>query len=195
MDNMNIPDFIDISSEATNEALAALEESKGRGPLTPPNDCASYVAKKKVDGPDGPMDNHVQEWMESCTVEGAYRDVKRTGNMGMNIRLRIRTTSPTNGNRVVFGAKYIKPEELANGKLNHMSLQWLVSLLKATGMLPPDGAIDARLLNLLFPPKGQPGAQSPLTGKSVDASIRQYDNYWNSQLSRKDEVIAFFPGA
>lgn len=194
MDNLNIPDFIDISSDATNEALAALEESKNRGPLTPPDDCASYVAKKKMQGPDGMMDNHIQEWMESCTVESAYRDLKKSGNMGMNVRLRIRTTSTTNGNRVVFGAKYIKPEELSSGKLAPMNLQWLISLLKATGMLPPDGAINARLLNLLFPPKGQPGAQSPLTGKSVDASIRQYDNFWNSQLSRKDEVTAFFPG-
>jgi hypothetical protein len=191
MDNHNVPDFIDISPEATQEAIRVIADQQ-KGALTPPKGCAAYISRRKIDGPNGPMENKIDEWVEAITIEKAFRKLSSKQSLDITLVARVRATSENNANRTFYTHKYITPADLAAGTMKPWVSSWLVNLLKVCNMLPPDGVVTARLLNVLFPPEGQPGAQSPLVGKSMLANIRQQDNYWNGRLDRRDEATSFF---
>jgi hypothetical protein len=198
MDNLNIPDFIDISAEATQAAITTMQEKNKQCLTMPPDgDEAAHwtkqATKKELEKgwPAGEVNNYC-EWVEAVTIERAHRSISKNGHLEVSLMLRIRATSKHNPSRVFFGQKYILDTELKSGKLSNMTVEWLVSLLRACEMLPPDG-VNARLLNILFPPKGQPGAASPLIGKGVMVAVCQKDNWYNGEHSRRDEARTFYP--
>lgn len=200
MDNLNIPNFIDISTEATQAAIDSMQKARDKnfGPLSvPPGTEAAHwlgsFSKKELSegAPQGKV-NPCDEWVEAGTIEQAHRSVSKKGHLAIGVMVRIRSTSKHNPSRVFWTNKYITVAELEAGKIGAWNVEWLTSLLGACNMLPPDG-INARLLNLLFPPQGQPGAQSPLVGKPVMVNVLQRDNFWNGSISRKDEARSFFP--
>lgn len=162
-----IPDFVDVDADA----VAAAEASAKQGPTgwTIPKDT-------KIGDPTGAKKQRHARWSESVTIKQAYRTVTKTNLLDVVIVAQSRTGMPNENltnffhfylNMACFNGKADEETQKKHGRMTEQSLGSITTLLKATGLMPKTGALKASLLNMLFPSKGQPGAKSPLDGKSV----------------------------
>jgi hypothetical protein len=166
--NLVIPDFIDVDASAVSAAEAGLQRSGAGWAIPEGTKMSGFVGKTK-------KQNHGR-WSEEGTVVAAYRSVTKTGLLDVTLQVQSRVGQP-NENKSNFFHLYINNAVLAgngteeqvkkHGRMNEDSMGVVATLLKATGLFPQSGGFKASLLGMLFPPKGQPGASSPLIGKSV----------------------------
>lgn len=163
-----IPDFIDIDAGTVSAAESALGGSGGGWAI--PEDVAVQGANDKNGG------KHWR-WPVSATIEQAYRSVTKTGLLDVVLVVKARPGMP-NENTKEFLHFYINNAILAktekdedkirkHTKMTDDSIGTISTLLKATELMPKSGGFKATLLAMMFPAKGQPGAKSPLDGKSV----------------------------
>lgn len=167
--NIPTPDFLDIGEDVQRAATAALS---GGSVLTPPADARVSVAK------NGDV---YKRWVEGVTIDRTWREATRTGLVVAVVQMTVRVGFPNAGQKVwarhmlnlglLSGA--VSEEEAGRGHvfMNSNSINAITSLLSATGYQPEKGGLSGRLLNLVFPVKEQPGAESPLKGKSVYANL------------------------
>lgn len=171
-DFMPIPDFIDVNADAVASAEAAVSQSSSGWVIPADVKVSDYVGKvKKM--------RHAR-WSESGTIKQAYRSVSKSGLMDVTLVVQSRTGMPNSGKSNFFHF-YLSPqvlsgtasdEQLTKHKfMTEQSLGAIASLLKAVSMFPSSGGFKASLLNMLFPPKGQPGSKSPLDGKSIVVNV------------------------
>lgn len=161
----HIPDFVDVDAATVTAAIGAL---KSGGGWAIPDD-----AKRGADDKKG--GKHYR-WSVPVTVEQAYRGVAKSGLMDVTIVVKARPGSP-NENKKEFLHLYINTAVMnktadedamkKHGSMTEQSLGVMATLAQAAGLMPKSGAFKASLLNALFPSKNQPGAKSPLDGKSV----------------------------
>ena len=171
-DNMPIPDFIDVTPEAVASAEAAISQSSSGWAIPAETKVSDWVGKTK-------KMRHAR-WSESGTIKQAYRSVSRSGLMDITLVVQSRVGMP-NAGKTNFFHFYMNPaviagtandEQMAKHKnMTEQSLGSIASLLKSVSMFPTTGGLKASLLNMLFPPKGQPGSKSPLDGKSVVVNV------------------------
>ena len=186
-DFMPIPDFIDVNADAVASAEAAVSQSSSGWVIPPDTKISDYVGKTK-------KMRHAR-WSESGTIKQAYRSVSKSGLMDVTLSVQSRTGMPNAGKSNFFHF-YLSPQILSgtatdeqNAKhkfMTEQSLGAIASLLKAVGMFPTSGGFKATLLNMLFPPKGQPGSKSPLDGKSVVVNV--HATIEKRTVITKDEV-------
>lgn len=168
--NLPVPDFGDEDAQAVQAAQNALASGKNK-PLTVPSDAQVFVSEKTT--------AKYSRFTEQCTVEKAYRSVTQDGGkIDVAVMLRIRQ-SEVNSGRTLWAHFYIAPttEGLNENQLEYREKQrgLAFSLIKALGHGSESGALSGAKLNLCYPQKGQPDAQSPLIGGVVFAEICQVD--------------------
>ena len=167
---ITIPDFVDVDPAAVT---AAKDSLKGAGGWSIPKS-AKEGNKDKKGG------RHFR-WQEVVTIQNAYRAVAKSGLMDVTLVVKSRPGSPNEG-RNEFIHLYINAQLLAgavkdkaiiekHGNMNNQSIGTIATLAEATGLMPKTGGFKASLLNLLFPSKGQPGAKSPLDGKTLLVNV------------------------
>lgn len=167
MNDLPIPDFVDVDSDAVTAAESAAQRGQGWAiPTgTKVSDFVGRVRKMR----------HAR-WSESATVVQAYRSVTKTGLLDVTLVVKSRTGMP-NENKSQFVHWYIsvpcmlgqatEEQQKKHGGMTEQSIGAIATLLKATGLFPQSGGFKASLLNMIFPRKGEPGAKSPLDGKAV----------------------------
>lgn len=197
-----VPDFTkDVDKEATARAQAALAGGR-QDPLKVPKNSKVSTDKNGV---------QYTRWSERITITSAYRTVTGTGLMDVTVIGKIRQSEKNSGSKV-FGHFYLNhSEEIPEGheQMNDRSYGSIISLLQATKFMPKGGELRASLLNKVFPPKGQPGAVSPLSNKPVIANIVQQlgpkkdpktrkpilDEDGEPILEKRDNIESFLPDA
>jgi hypothetical protein len=169
-DNMPAPDFIDVSPEVQAAASAA---AAPKFVWTPPATAKRTAAKsdpKKV----------YERWSESVVVEGAWRERTDSGLISATVYLKSRAGMPNEHQRVfirhfintnVLVGTATEEENKKHQGMTDRSIHAITTLLSATGFAPTEGGLTGKLLNYLFPVKGQAGAVSPLRGKAVVANL------------------------
>lgn len=161
----HIPDFVDVDAATVTAAIGAL---KGGGGWAIPED-----AKR---GNDDKKGGKHYRWTVPVTVEQAYRGVAKSGLMDVTIVVKARPGA-SNENKKEFMHLYINTSCMnktadedvmkKHGGMTEQSLGVMATLVQAAGLMPKNGSFKASLLNAMFPSKNQPGAKSPLDGKSV----------------------------
>jgi hypothetical protein len=160
-------DFLDVDADACAAAEAAAKQGVAGW---------SIPAGVAIGEPSGKKNQRHARWSESATIESAYRTVSKSGLLDVVIIAKSRTGMPNENkknffhlciNMECFTGMADEAAEQKHGRMTEQSLGAIVTLLKATGLFPTTGGMRASLLNMVFPPKGQPGAKSPLDGKSV----------------------------
>lgn len=183
-----IPDFVDVDPAAVAAAEASANERAQGGSRWKRPDTAVLSA------PTGQKKARHARWNENITITTAYRSVTRTGLLDVVLIAKARTGSPNETNGNGFLHFYINPailtgtateEQIKKHKgMTENSLGVLSQLVRLTGFMPQSGGLRASLLSTLFPPKGQPGAKSPLDGKSVMVRL----HYSETPKREKDEA-------
>lgn len=161
----HIPDFVDVDAASVTAAVGAL---KSGGGWSIPED-----AKR---GNDDKKGGKHYRWTAPVTVEQAYRGVAKSGLMDVTIVVKARPGA-ANENKKEFLHLYLNTSVMnktadedvmkKHGSMTEQSLGVMVTLVQAAGLMPKNGSFKASLLNAMFPSKNQPGAKSPLDGKSV----------------------------
>jgi len=162
---IHIPDFVDVDAASVNLAKESLKGNGGWG-----------IPEGAKRGNDDKKGGKHYRWQEKVTVQQAYRGVAKSGLMDVTIVVKSRPGSP-NENKNEFLHFYLNTSVMnktANAEdmkkhegMTNQSLGAMATLVEAAGLMPKSGAFKASMLNLMFPAKGQPGAKSPLDGKSV----------------------------
>src|SRR5881394_1056776 len=153
-----IMNFRDVDAEAAVRAQSALQSGQNT-PLKVPAGVKSTIDKKGTER---------WRWTEQPTVVEAYRSTTKKGLMDATIILKIRQ-SENAGNRV-YGHFYMNmsvPVPDNHEFMNDKSLGAIQSALVAVALIKPGQAVRGSILDKMFPPKGQPGTQSPLNDKAV----------------------------
>jgi hypothetical protein len=168
--NVPVPDFGDEDAQAVQAAQNALNAGKNK-PLTVPADAQVFVSDKTT--------ARYSRFTEQVTVEKAYRSVTQDGSkIDVALFLRIRQSDVNNG-RTLWAHFYIAPttEGLTENQIEYREKQrgLTFGLVEALGFKGEGGGLTGAKLNLCFPQKNQPGALSPLIGKTVFAEICQVD--------------------
>jgi hypothetical protein len=168
--NLPVPDFGDEDAQAVQAAQNALASGKNK-PLTVPPGATVFVSDKTT--------AKYSRFTEQTTIQQAYRSVTQDGGkIDVAIQLRIRQ-SDVNSGRSLWAHFYIAPttEGLNENQIEYREKQrgLVFGLLRALGVIPDSGKLTGAIQNLCFPQKNQPGAASPLVGKSVFAEICQQD--------------------
>lgn len=168
--NVPVPDFNDEDSQAVQAAQNALAAGKNK-PLTVPPSAKVFVSDKTT--------AKYSRFTEQVTVQQAYRSVTQDGSkIDVAVMLRVRQ-SDVNSGRTLWAHFYIAPttEGLTENQIEYREKQrgLMFGLITALGFAPASGKLTGALQNLCFPQKNQPGAASPLVGKSVFAEICQTD--------------------
>jgi len=162
---VHIPDFVDVDAASVN---AAKDSLKGGGGWSIPE-----TAKRGNDDKKG--GKHFR-WQEKVTVQQAYRGVAKSGLMDVTIVVKSRPGSPNENkneflhfylNTLVMNKTATAEDMKKHEGMTNQSLGAMATLVEAAGLMPKSGAFKASMLNLMFPAKGQPGAKSPLDGKSA----------------------------
>jgi hypothetical protein len=181
------PNFKAVDKESVARARGALKGG-AVAPLTVPENARRSESKKG--------DKSYARWTEQVTITQAYRGVTGKGLMDVTLVHTIRQSDePKNNGRTFFAHFYINtsadvPEN--HEQMNDKSMGAIITLLEATGLMPPSGTLAPALLASLFPEKGKPGvAPSKLVGKQAIAAIQQEtkaatDRKTNKPLKNKD---------
>lgn len=166
--NIPVPDFLDIGADVQKAAMAALQ---GGSSLVPPADARVSLGKQ----------GEFKRWVEGATVDKAWRETTKSGLMCAVVQLTIRVGYPNEGKRVwarhflnlglLSGAQPAESFPQGHTFMNRNSINAISTLLAATGYQPESGGLNGRLLNMVFPVKEQPGAETPLKGKSVMVNL------------------------
>lgn len=166
-----IPDFIDIDAGTVSAAKAGL--NGGGAGWNIPED----VAVRSKDGKNG--EQHWR-WPVAVTIEQAYRTVTKTGLLDAVIIVKARPGMPNEGQKeflhfyinmaVLAGTEKDAEKLKKHSGMTDNSVGAITTLLEAVELMPKSGGLKSSLLNMMFPAKGQPGAKSPLDGKSVIAN-------------------------
>lgn len=171
--NINVPDFLDIGADTQRAAAAAL------------NSVNAVVAPEDARVSQG-KDGTYKRWVEGATIEKAWRETTKSGLLCAVVQLTVRAGYPNEGRRV--WARHMLNMELLSGArpadafpaghiyMNNNSINAISTLLSATGYQPEQGGLNGRLLNMVFPIKEQPGADTPLRGKSVAVNLCESPN-------------------
>jgi hypothetical protein len=161
-----IPDFMDLDPSA----CAAAEAAAKSGPTG-----WSIPAGVVLSDPSGAKGKQHANWSEAATIEQAYRSVTKSGLLDITIVCKSRTGMPNESkknwfhfyaNMACFTGNATPEQDQKHGAMTQRTIGAIITLCKATGLFPTNGGLQASLLNMLFPPKGQLGAKSPLDGKS-----------------------------
>jgi hypothetical protein len=173
MDNINVPDFLDIGADVQKAAMSALQTG------------AQVVAPDDARVSEG-RDGTYKRWVEGATIEKAWRETTKSGLMCAVVQLTIRVGMPNEGKRVwarhmlnlglLSGSQPAENFPAGHVYMNRNSINAISTLLTATGYQSEQGGMNGRLLNMVFPIKEQPGADSPLRGKSVIAALCEAPN-------------------
>lgn len=162
-----VPEFLDVDADA----CAAAEASAKQGVAG-----WSIPEGVKIGAPSGQKQQCHARWSESATITQAYRTVTKAGNLDVTLIALSRTGMPNENKKnffhfyldmTCFNGTATEENERKHGRMTQQSIGAIATLLKATGLFPTAGGMRASLLNMMFPVKGQPGAKSPLDGKSV----------------------------
>ena len=192
--DLPIPDFLDIAPEVQKAATDAMA---GGFYFDPPADAKVTTAK------NGDV---YKRWVEGCTVEKTWREGAAGGLVVAVLQLKVRTGFP-HGGRKAFARHSLnfpllmgqEVDENIRGKhefMNNNSVNAITSLMKATGYQPTAGGLSGALLNMLFPVKDEPGANSPLWGKSVMVNfVDQPNKGEKAKTPRRTNVESYLPGA
>lgn len=161
----HIPDFVDVDAASVTAAIGALKSGGGWA-----------IPEGAKQGADDKKGGKHYRWTVPVTVEQAYRGVAKSGLMDVTIVVKARPGSP-NENRKEFLHCYLNTSVMnktadedvmkKHGSMTEQSLGVMATLVQAAGLMPKNGSFKASLLNAMFPSKNQPGAKSPLDGKSV----------------------------
>jgi hypothetical protein len=173
-----VPNFRDIDKEAATRASAAI--AGGNQALKVPKTAKVSVDKKGVKR---------SRWTEQATVVEAYRSVTKKGLLDVTVILKVRQSDNAGGRVFAHFYKNMSanvPENHVN--MNERSDGAIISLLTVTGFLPAGGELRGSLLDKMFPPKGQPGAVSPLNNKVVVANVVQTMEVVKNQKTGKPEL-------
>lgn len=163
---VEIPDFLDIDASAVAAAEASLGGAKGWN-----------IPEDAERGKDDNKGGKHYRWACSITVEQAYRTVTKSGLIDVVIVAKARPGMPNENLREFLhfyaNAKILAGQERnedvlkKHGNMTTQTIGALTTLIKAAELMPKSGALKGSLMNMMFPSKGQPGAKSPLDGKSV----------------------------
>lgn len=195
------PNFKDVDKEAAARAQAALAGGK-QDPLKVPKTAKVSTDKNGIER---------SRWTEKLTVMTAYRSTTKKGLMDVTVVSKIRQSAEKeNTGKRVFAHFYINnsddmPE--SHEAMNDRSTGSIITLLQATGFMPAGGTLRGTLLDKMFPSKGQPGASSPLNGKSLIGNLVQalepqknqktgkpiLDEDGDPILEKRDSVESFLP--
>ncbi len=196
-----IPEFQDVDADAVSAAQNAMQGGFSK-PLTPPDDAESSEAKNG---------STYTRWAENIVIKQAYRNVTAKGLLDVTVQAKVRQSENNEGASVWFHFYQnvsTPKDELEDGhvQMNQRSVAAISSLLKATGFMPTSGALKANILAKMFPSKGQPGAVSPLAGKTLIANIVQQagpkkdkngkvekDENGKTVIDRRDNADSFLP--
>lgn len=173
------PKFKDVDKDAAKRAQAAMAGGR-QDPLTVPPGAKTTTDKNG---------RKYARWTERATITQAYRSVTRSGLMDVTVAVKLRqSAAKANNGRLVFSHFYINlgddvPE--VHVSMNDRSYGAIISLLVATKFMPSTGALKSSLLEKMFPPKGQPGASSPLANKAIIGNICQREEEQKDQKTKK----------
>lgn len=162
---LHIPDFVDVDASAVS---AAKDSLKNQGGWAIPDD-----AKR---GNDDKKGGKHWRWTVPVTVQQAYRSVAKSGLMDVVVVVKARPGFPNEGknefmhfylNTSVMNKTADEETMKKHQGMTEKSIGAMATLIEAAGLMPKSGGFKASMLNLMFPSKNQPGAKSPLDGKSV----------------------------
>lgn len=190
--NIPTPDFLDIGEDVQRAAQAALNSNST---LTPPDDARVSTAK------NGDV---YKRWVEGVTIDKTWREATKSGLVSAVVQMTVRVGYPNAGKKVwarhvlnlglLSGA--VSEEQAGRGHvfMNTNSINAISSLLAATGYQPTTGGLTGRLLNLVFPVKEQPGAESPLKGKAVIVNLVDSPNKGEqARTPTRTQVESYLP--
>jgi hypothetical protein len=191
VNELPVPDFLDISPETQAAATAAMSQGTV---LTPPEDAVMNKDKKN---------NEYFRWSEGAVIESAWRETTKSGLISAVVQAKIRVGFPNSGQRV-WGRHMMHPALLsgtaddATAKkydfMNNKSINALTTLLNSTKLMPDSGGISGKLLNYVFPIKNSPGASSPFKGKSVILNLVDSPNTGEgAKTPRQTSVETYLP--
>jgi len=187
------PDFMDISEGAQKAAAAAMSQG---APLRVP-ETAQVSTDKKGDVRS--------RWTEAAVIEGTWRDGTADGLIVAVVQLKIRAGFPNEHQRLwarhsinprVMNGTATADEKKKHEFMNNNSINALSTLFAATGFAPKAGGLKASVLQLMFPPKGQPGANVPIWSKSVMVNLCDSPNKGEgAKHDRRTNVETYLPDA
>jgi hypothetical protein len=187
------PDFLDIDPNTTAAAAAAMNRS---ALLTPPEDAVTTTDKK----------NKVYErWTEQAVIEMTWREGTDSGLIQAVVQVKFRAGGKNQHQKFWF-RHMLNPKLLAGTAseeekkkhefMNNKSIFALTSLFAATGFTPAGGGLKGSLLSHMFPPKGEPGAKSPLINKSLAINLcNQPNTGQGAKTERQTQAESYLPGA
>lgn len=169
--NLPVPDFIDCDAAAVAAAEAGLNRG-GAGWAIP--------AGVRVSDFSGKKNQAHARWSEEGTIVKANRSVTKNGLLDVVLLISSRVGQPNEGksnffhfyiNNAVLAGTATEEQQMKHGRMTADSMGAISTILKATGLFPTSGGFKASLLGMLFPPDKQPGAKSPLEGKTVSVNV------------------------
>ena len=190
---ITLPDMVDISAEAVQQAEASLDPS-----VPPP----SY-ARKDTDKKTG---DEIFRWNDNLLIEHTERKRAKSGLTVFYVRAKIRPNGEAENKSVGkkincnyrINFKVVAGTEDNEGHkiMNHLSTRSLLSLLKATGFAPKDsaGGLPVSLLAALFPLESD-AFVSPLVGKVAVGNVvnRPNKQATEERYKRQTEVESWLP--
>lgn len=190
-DNLPMPDFVDISDDVVSAAQAAMSR---KSVLDPPDDAAVNTSEKG---------DVYKRWTEGGVIEKMHREAAKNGLMVAVVQIKIRSGYPNEHERAwgrhmlhmnVLAGRGTDEERAKYGSMNDRALNGIMTLLQATGFAPEKGGLTGKLLNYMFPPKGQPGAQSPIIGKTVMVNLVDSPNKGEkAKTPRQTNIDSYLP--
>jgi len=191
--NIPTPDFFDISDGAQKAAAAAMSQG---APLKVPADATSSTDKKG---------NVRSRWTEAAVIEGTWREGTKDGLIVAVVQLKVRAGFPNEHQRLwsrhslnprVMAGTATEDEKKKHTFMNDNSINALSTLFSATGYASKTGGLKASVLQLMFPPKGQPGVNVPIVGKSVMVNLCDSPNAGEgAKHDRRTNVESYLPDA
>lgn len=192
--NLPVPDFIDVDASAVAAAEAGLQRGAAGWAIP---------ATVKVSGFSGKTKKQAHaRWTEEGTIVQAYRSVTKTGLLDVALLISSRVGQPNEGksnffhfyiNNAVLNGTATEEQQNKHGRMTKDSMGAISTLLRATGMFPQSGGFKASLLGMLFPPQNQPGAKTPLEGKTISinvhATIEKKMNITPADLEKGTEAV------
>ena len=192
--NLPIPDFQDIDPAVQK---AATELMAGGFYFNPPDDAKVTTSR------NGDV---YKRWVEGVTVEKTWREAANGGLIVAVVQMKVRAGFPHAGRKafarhtlnfpLLLGQEVDPNIKEKHEFMNNNSVNALTTLMKATGYQPEQGGLSGRLLNMMFPIKDSPAANSPLWGKSVMANfVDQPNKGENAKTPRRTNIESYLPGA
>jgi hypothetical protein len=187
------PDFLDIDPNTTAAASAAMNRN---AVLIPAKDAVVTTGKKS---------EVYERWTEQAVIEATWREGTDTGLLQAVVQVKFRAGGENQHQKFWF-RHMLNPKLLAGTAtdeekkkhefMNNKSIFALVSLFAATGFAPAGGGLKGSLLSHMFPPKGEPGAKSPLVSKGISINLCNQPNTGKgAKTDRQSQAESYLPGA